>query len=67
MIEPVDPSISAAQPRADQRGYYSVSQVATLLGVNRVTVWRWIRTGRLPASRVGTRTTRIARGDLERS
>ncbi|MGH2534871.1 MAG: ATP-binding protein [Thermomicrobiales bacterium] len=50
----------------DTRGYYSISETATLLGVNRVTVWRWIRDGRLPASRLGHRTTRIKREDLER-
>src|SRR4051794_37579389 len=58
------PSVHAP---ADERGYYSVSQAATLLGVNRVTIWRWIRPGRPPASRVGNRTTRIARADLERA
>jgi PAS domain S-box-containing protein/excisionase family DNA binding protein len=65
--EAVAPHAFTAQPLAEQRGYYSVSQAATLLGVNRVTIWRWIRTGRLPASRVGARTTRIARGDLEQA
>jgi excisionase family DNA binding protein len=49
------------------RGYYSVSQVAALLGVNRVSVWRWIRAGQLPASRVGHRTTRIKHDDLEQA
>jgi PAS domain S-box-containing protein/excisionase family DNA binding protein len=66
MIEAVAPSPATARPSADERGYYSVSRAAALLGVSRVTIWRWIRAGRLPASRVGERTTRIARGDLDR-
>jgi excisionase family DNA binding protein len=45
--------------------YYSVSQAAALLGVSRVSVWRWIRDGNLPAVRLGQRTTRINRQDLE--
>lgn len=49
-----------------ERGYYSVSDVATMLDVNRVSVWGWIRSGKLSASRVG-RTTRIQRQDLERA
>ena len=67
MIEAAALQASSMHPPADERGYYSVSQAATLLGVNRVTIWRWIRTGRLPASRVGSRTTRIARVDIERA
>ena len=48
------------------RGYYSVTEAAALLGVNRVSVWRWIRAGHLPAARLGHRTTRIRREDIER-
>jgi excisionase family DNA binding protein len=43
-----------------------VAQAAALLGVSRVSIWRWIRAGRLPAARLGHRTTRIRREDLER-
>jgi excisionase family DNA binding protein len=50
---------------ADVRGYYTVSQAAALLGVSRVSIWRWISTGRIPASRLGHRTVRIQRQDLE--
>ena len=50
----------------DERGYYNISDAAALLGVSRVTVWRWIRDGRLPASRLGHRTIRIRREDLDR-
>lgn len=48
------------------RAYFSVSEAAALLGVSRVTVWRWISSGRLTASRFGHRTVRIQREDLHR-
>lgn len=51
---------------ADEQDYYSISRAATLLGVSRVTVWRWIAAGRLPVWRLGHRTARIRRADLER-
>ena len=49
-----------------ERGYYSISQAAGLLGVSRVSIWRWIRAGQLPIARLGHRTTRIKREDIER-
>ncbi|HET8631883.1 MAG TPA: GAF domain-containing protein [Thermomicrobiales bacterium] len=57
---------AAAPAAAGERAYYSIAQAAALLGVSRVTVWRWIRAGRLPSARLGRRTTRIRREDLER-
>lgn len=42
----------------------TVEQVAAYLQVHRMTVYRYIRTGRLPAARVG-RVYRIRRADLE--
>jgi excisionase family DNA binding protein len=51
---------------AGERRYYSIAQAAALLGVSRVSIWRWIRAGRLPAARLGHRTTRIKREDVER-
>src|SRR5919198_4904279 len=51
---------------AGERPYYSISQAAALLGVSRVTIWRWVRAGQLPVRRLGHRTTRIKREDLER-
>ena len=51
---------------AGERSYYSIAQAAALLGVSRVSIWRWVRAGRLPVSRLGHRTIRIARDDLER-
>ena len=55
----------AVKRMVDGRGYYSVTEAAALLGVNRVSVWRWIRAGHLPAARLGHRTTRIRREDIE--
>jgi len=48
------------------RAYYSISQAAELLGVSRVSIWRWVRAGRLSVVRLGHRTARIKREDLER-
>ena len=64
MREVAAPPAPAERPLLDEQGYYTVSQAAALLGVSRVTIWRWIRAGHLPASRVGQRTTRIARSDV---
>jgi excisionase family DNA binding protein len=49
-----------------KRAYYNITQSAELLGVSRVSIWRWIRDGRLEASRLGHRTIRIERAALER-
>jgi excisionase family DNA binding protein len=55
------------QPASDSKNqiFYSISQSAGLLGVSRVTIWRWIRAGHLPVARLGHRTTRIKLSDLE--
>src|ERR671932_2622404 len=50
----------------DVDGYYSIGQAAARLGVSRVSIWRWIRSGRLPAARLGHRITRIHSRDLDR-
>src|SRR4051812_35666504 len=47
--------------------HYTVSQAAVRLGVSRITNWRWVRDGYLPATRFGPRTTRIKREDIERA
>ena len=36
--------------------YLNISDAASLLGVSRVSIWRWIRAGLLPARRLGHRT-----------
>jgi excisionase family DNA binding protein len=57
--------LSSAETAGAQRSYYSVSEVAALLGVSRVSIWRWISAGRLPVSRLGHRTVRIRREDVD--
>src|SRR5690348_16009479 len=55
--------------RADphhERDYYNISQAAALLGVSRVTLWRWVRAGQLPVWRLGHRTVRVKHADLQR-
>ena len=59
----VDPERNDASA---SRSYYSISQAAELLGVSRVSIWRWVRAGRLSVVRLGHRTARIKREDLER-
>jgi excisionase family DNA binding protein len=49
-----------------ERSYYSISQAAAALGVSRVSIWRWINAGFLPVARLGHRTARISRADLDR-
>lgn len=49
---------------AGEGSYYNMSQAAALLGVSRMTLWRWVQSGRLPAARLGHRTVRISRADL---
>jgi PAS domain S-box-containing protein/excisionase family DNA binding protein len=61
------PDVTVLADAANERGYYSISQAAALLGVSRVSIWRWIGAGRLPAARLGHRTIRIKREDLERA
>jgi PAS domain S-box-containing protein/excisionase family DNA binding protein len=61
------PDVGVLGDAANKRGYYSISQAAALLGVSRVSIWRWIGAGLLPAARLGHRTIRIKREDLERA
>jgi excisionase family DNA binding protein len=46
------------------RDNYCVSEAAALLKVSPSTVRRWIKTGKLPAQRVGPKTIRIKQEDL---
>src|SRR3954447_4176669 len=50
---------------ASDRPYYTLAQAMAVLGVSRPTLWRWIRSGKLPAYKAGPRSTRIKRIDLE--
>ena len=48
-----------------KQDYYTVPEAAQMLSVSPSTVWRWIKSGRLRAYRVGERTIRIKSVDLE--
>jgi len=50
---------------AVERDYVTPTEAARLLAVSRSTVWRWIQSGRLAAQRLGPKTIRIKRRDLE--
>jgi excisionase family DNA binding protein len=68
MIESLPPPRTVAKPSpgsAAERPYVSVSQAASMLGVSRVTIWRWIRAGRLHALRIGHRTIRIDQDQID--
>jgi excisionase family DNA binding protein len=57
----------AGGPRTSTGGQYlNISEAAAWLGVSRVSIWRWMRDGALPAARLGHRTVRIRREDVER-
>src|SRR3954470_12371136 len=46
--------------------YFSVAEAASFIGVSRVTIWRWVKAGRLPIWKLGHRTARVKREGLER-
>src|SRR3990170_984096 len=50
------------QPRESE--YYTVPEASSILNVSTSTVWRWIKTGRLTAYRVGPKNIRIRKADL---
>lgn len=45
--------------------YLSVGEAAEILNVHQNTVWAWVRSGQLPAVRLGSRVVRIFDADLE--
>lgn len=47
-----------------ERDYYTITEAAKVLDVSPATVWRWIEAGKLPAFRVGMRSIRIKKQDL---
>jgi excisionase family DNA binding protein len=48
----------------EHQDYCTVSEAAAFLSVNPSTIWRWIKTGKLPAYRVGHKNIRIKKQDL---
>lgn len=51
------------QPRPDE--LLTIAETASLLKVSTMTVRRWIKAGRLPAHRIGPRTIRVVRRDVD--
>ena len=49
----------------DPNRNYSLTQAADLCGINRVTLWRWIKAGKLAAYQTPTGYYRIKQPDLE--
>lgn len=47
-----------------QQGSLTVAEAAKRLQVSHPTVWRWIRSGKLAAYRVGPKTIRVKESDL---
>ncbi len=45
--------------------FCTVAEAAATLGVSASTVWRWVDSGKLPAFRVGPKSIRIKRQDVE--
>jgi excisionase family DNA binding protein len=37
------------------RKYYSINEVAVMLGVNAMSIYRWTNDGRIPSVKLGTR------------
>jgi len=52
-------------PIPTDRDFYTVAEAARVLDVNPSTIWRWIEARQLPAVRVGPRSIRIRKQDLE--
>ena len=55
-------SISLSQVIAD---YYMLGDAAQKLGVNKVTIWRWIKAGKLQSHRIG-REVLIEKAEVDR-
>lgn len=49
---------------AAERDYISVSEAALLAGVDRATVWKWIKAETLAAFRLPSGRTRVRRRDI---
>ena len=47
--------------------FYTEKQAARLLGINRITIWRWVKNGKLNAQRIGEKgaTVLIPKWEVE--
>ena len=43
--------------------YYSIKELSLLIKISRITIWRWIRDGKLPAVKAG-KQVRIKYSDI---
>lgn len=50
----------------DKESLLTPDEAASLLKMSKVTVLRWVKSGRLPASRLGRNVLRIRRDSVER-
>ena len=55
-----------ARQVSDIREYISVKEAVAMFGVERSTLYRLIKLGRIPVINMGTRLTRIKRSEMER-
>ncbi|MBI3973520.1 MAG: helix-turn-helix domain-containing protein [Chloroflexi bacterium] len=53
------------EPTSTARQYVTVAEAARLLQVSPSTIWRWIQADKLPAYRVGEKTIRVRKADLD--
>jgi excisionase family DNA binding protein len=58
--------VEAVMKAITERDYYTVAEAAQRLNVSHSTVWRWVRSGKLPAYRVGSRNIRIKQSELDK-
>jgi excisionase family DNA binding protein len=50
---------------ADDSNLLTPEQVAERLAISRLTVMKWLRTGKIPGRKLGRKTWRVARDELE--
>src|SRR5437764_8480248 len=56
---------SEAKTMATEPAYYSLTQVASLLGVHYETAARWVRTGKLPGVKLSRRKVVVPKENLD--